>query len=110
MDWESAEDEIGRYGSSPLGQLLTASEAAGLVGLYDDAEHFRSTVEMARHRFGEGQYRYFRAPLPGLVEGPKQALYPRLLPIARDWHHKLGRPTPWPETLDEWLTMCHAAG
>jgi uncharacterized protein len=40
----------------------------------------------------------------------KQALYPRLLPIARDWHERLGRPAPWPDTLDEWLDMCHAAG
>jgi hypothetical protein len=37
-------------------------------------------------------------------------LYPRLLPIARDWYTKLGRPTPWPETLGEWLDMCRAAG
>jgi hypothetical protein len=40
----------------------------------------------------------------------KQALYPKLLPIARDWWTKLGRETPWPDTLDEWLSLCHAAG
>jgi hypothetical protein len=44
------------------------------------------------------------------VERLKHALYPRLLPIARDWHAKLGRPAPWPDTLDEWLRMCHNAG
>ena len=44
------------------------------------------------------------------MEQLKQALYPRLLPIARDWYAKLGRPAPWPDTLDEWLAMCHAAG
>ena len=38
------------------------------------------------------------------------ALLPRLLPIARDWWDKLGRPAPWPDTLDAWLAMCHAAG
>ena len=32
---------------------------------------------MARLRFGDGQYRYFRAPYPGLIERLKQALYPR---------------------------------
>jgi uncharacterized protein len=42
--------------------------------------------------------------------GSKQALYPRLLPVARDWWGKLGRPAPWPDTLDEWLDRCHAAG
>ena len=44
------------------------------------------------------------------IEPLKQALYPHLLPIARDWHGKLGHAAPWPDTLDEWLEMCHAAG
>jgi hypothetical protein len=44
-----------------------------------------------------------------LVETLRQAFYPHLLPIARAWAGKLGRPAPWPDTLDEWLDMCHAA-
>jgi hypothetical protein len=32
------------------------------------------------------------------------------LPIARDWWSKLGRDAPWPDTLDEWLEICHRAG
>ena len=40
----------------------------------------------------------------------RHALYPRLLPIARDWWTKLGRETPWPDNLAEWLQMCHRAG
>jgi len=39
---------------------------------------------MARHRFGEGQYRYFKTPYPEPIEQLKHALYPHLLPIARD--------------------------
>jgi hypothetical protein len=65
---------------------------------------------MARHRFGQGEYRYFAPPFPDAVDGLKQALYPRLLPIARDWYARLDRPAPWPDTLAEWLEMCHAAG
>src|SRR5260370_40941049 len=65
---------------------------------------------MARHRFGEGEYRYFTEPFPEAVTGLKQALYPKLLPIARAWWARLGRPAPWPDSLDEWLEMCHAAG
>jgi hypothetical protein len=49
---------------------------------------------MGRHRFGEGEYRYFKAPYPEPVERLKQALYPRLLPIARDrWPQYRGKPT-----------------
>ena len=65
---------------------------------------------MSRHRFGEGEYRYFARPLPDAVTGLRQALYPRLLPIARDWWARLGREAPWPDSLQEWLRMCHDAG
>ena len=65
---------------------------------------------MGPRRYGSGQYRYFHAPYPEPIEYLKQALYPRLLPIARDWWARLGRDAPWPDSLDEWLDMCHAAG
>jgi uncharacterized protein len=109
-DWAQIAAETGEFGCALAPQLLTPAECARIAGLYDRDEMFRSTVDMARYRFGEGEYRYFAPPFPEPVEQLKQALYPRLLPIARDWHAKLGRPAPWPGTLDEWLAMCHAAG
>jgi len=110
-DWGAITEEVNEYGGALLPQLLSAEEAGQIRSLYDDQTGvFRTTVDMGRHRFGEGQYRYFNAPYPEPMERLKQALYPRLLPIARDWWGKLGREAIWPETLDEWLEMCHAAG
>ncbi|MGV9802790.1 2OG-Fe(II) oxygenase [Mycobacterium sp. NPDC003449] len=109
-DWDAITAEVGEYGGALLPRLLTDAETAALRAMYADDERFRSTVDMARHRFGEGEYRYLRAPYPEPIERLKQALYPRLLPIARDWWTKLGRTPPWPDTLDEWLRMCHRAG
>ena len=109
-DWDRIAAELDEYGCALTPRLLTPDEAGEIAGLYDRDEHFRSTIDMGRHRFGRGQYRYFQRPFPEPVEQLKQALYPRLLPIARDWWGKLGRPAPWPDTLDEWLAMCHAAG
>ncbi|MFE3292115.1 2OG-Fe(II) oxygenase [Rhodococcus sp. NPDC059234] len=109
-DWDAITREVDQYGGALLPQLLNPDETNEIRGLYDRDELFRSTVTMGRHRFGEGEYRYFRSPYPEAVERLKQALYPRLLPIARDWWSKLGRPAPWPDTLDEWLQMCHDAG
>jgi hypothetical protein len=109
-DWQAVAAELDEYGGALLPPLLTREEAARLRGLYHDPGRFRSTVNMARHRFGEGEYRYFATPYPEPVERLKQALYPRLLPIARDWYARLGRPAPWPDTLDEWLRMGRAAG
>jgi uncharacterized protein len=109
-DWDAIGAELDEYGGALLPELLTADETEQLRDLYDKDDLFRSTVDMRRHRFGSGEYRYFRAPYPEPIERLKQALYPRLLPIARDWWGKLGRPAPWPDTLDEWLQMCHDVG
>lgn len=109
-DWDSITEEINEYGGALLPQLLTPEEAEEVRGLYDVDETFRQTVNMGRVRFGEGQYKYFQAPYPEPIERLKQALYPHLLPIARDWWGKLGREAIWPDTLDEWLEMCHEAG
>ena len=109
-DWESITAEVDSLGGALLPALLTPGEADQIRGLYEQPGYFRSTVDMARHRFGEGEYRYFRTPYPEPIEQLKQALYPRLLPIARDWWSKLGRPAPWPDSLDEWLQMCREAG
>jgi hypothetical protein len=110
VDWATVRSELDGYGCALTGPLLSADEAAEIASLYPDVSRFRSTVDMRRYRFGEGEYRYFAEPFPAAVVALKQALYPRLLPIARDWWSRLRRETPWPDTLDEWLDMCHAAG
>ena len=110
LDWKAVRTELDAVGGALTGPLLSPDEAAALAALYSCDARFRSTVNMGRHRFGEGEYRYFAEPFPEAVVALKQALYPRLLPIARDWWTRLNRQTSWPETLSEWLQMCHAAG
>lgn len=109
-DWIRVRDDLDSVGCALTGPLLSAAEAAGIADLYSDVARFRSTIDMGRYRFGEGQYRYFAEPYPQAVTALKHALYPRLLPIARDWWTKLRRDAPWPDSLDEWLRLCHSAG
>ncbi|KZS86037.1 2OG-Fe(II) oxygenase [Mycobacterium persicum] len=109
-DWDAIAVQLSAHGGALLPRLVTATEAARLRRLYTQDDLFRKTVDMERHRYGAGEYRYFRRPYPEPLEQLKHALYPRLLTIARDWWAKLGRDSPWPDTLDEWLQMCHAAG
>jgi hypothetical protein len=110
VDWDQVGTGLEHYGCALTGPLLSPEESAQIAAMYPEDSRFRSTVNMGRHRFGEGEYRYFAEPFPEAVVALKQALYPRLLPIARDWWARLGRQTPWPDTLDEWLDICHAAG
>jgi uncharacterized protein len=109
-DWDAITAELNDFGGAMLPRLLTDDEADALQRLYSVDRMFRATIDMSRYRFGEGEYRYFHQPYPEPIEALKQSLYPRLLPIARDWWTKLGRESPWPDSLDEWLDMCHAAG
>ncbi|WAU81624.1 2OG-Fe(II) oxygenase [Streptomyces sp. Qhu-G9] len=110
QDWAALAGELDEHGHALTGPLLTPGQCRELAALYDEDEHFRATVDMARHRFGSGQYRYFAHELPQVVRELRAAFYPRLLPVARDWAERLGRPAPWPDTLGEWVRMCHAAG
>jgi hypothetical protein len=109
-DWQRIGTDLDRYGCALTGPLLAPAECIAIAALYRDDARFRSTVNMERHRFGRGEYRYFAEPFPDAVVELKQALYPKLLPIVRDWWTRLGRERPWPDTLDEWLELCHAAG
>lgn len=109
-DWDAITAEVNDFGGALLPRLLTADETSKIRRLYPDDGLFRATIDMRRFRFGEGEYRYLQQPYPEPIEQLKQALYPRLLPVAREWWTKLGRKAPWPDTLDDWLEMCHAAG
>jgi hypothetical protein len=109
INWALVADELDRVGGAPLPELVSVADADRLRGLYDEDRLFRATVDMSRHRFGSGQYRYLATPYPEPVEALKARLYSGLLPISRDWYHRLGRETPWPDTLDDWLEMCHRA-
>jgi hypothetical protein len=110
IDWPSVRRDLDAFGVAATGPVLTASECADLAALYDDDARFRSSVDMARHRYGEGEYRYFATPLPDLVAVLRAAFWPHLLPVARSWAERRDEAAPWPADLEAWLAACHAAG
>jgi hypothetical protein len=110
LDWPALVEDVNRFGAALTGPILSPAECRAITALYQDDTRFRSTIDMERYRFGAGEYRYFDRPLPEPLETLRAAFYPRLLPIARDWAQKLRWPSPWPDDLEAWLSMCHAAG
>jgi hypothetical protein len=109
-DWKAVGAGLDEVGVATAGTVLSPSDCRSLTALYDDDGRFRSTVDMARHGFGEGEYRYFDHPLPGVVADLRSAFWPHLLPIARHWAERLGRPEVWPDAFEDWLDQCHRAG
>jgi hypothetical protein len=110
LEWGAIARDLGERGWATTPPLLTAEECAGLVALYGDDARFRSRVDMARFRFGEGQYKYFAAPLPPLVAGLREQTYPPLARIAGEWQAALGRATRYPPTLGGFLAQCARRG
>ena len=109
--WDaSLEASLDEHGYALLPKVLRASECSALSARYGDDAAFRKTVVMARHGFGRGEYRYFRAPLPPAVQALRAALYPRLAPTANRWWQQLGHDERFPASLDECLARSHAAG
>jgi hypothetical protein len=110
LDWSRAVGALHDVGVAATGAILDPGECRDLRAVYDQIERFRSTIDMARHRFGQGQYRYFARPLPPAVDELRASFWPHLLPIARDWAARLERPAPWPDDFEAWIAQCHAAG
>jgi len=110
FDWQALADDLDGFGCAVLERLLQPDECNRLAALYTDERHFRSRIVMARHGFGRGEYRYFAYPLPGIIAGLREALYPRLAPIANVWNERMGLATRYPAVHADFLAACHAAG
>ena len=110
IDWSAVTEGLDRYGYAPLGTLLSANECAELAGLYEDGDRFRSTVVMARHGFGRGEYKYFSYPLPSIIATLRPALYRGLAPIANRWHAAMGVETSFPAGHADFIKRCHQTG
>jgi len=107
--WREAQLELDARGFAGLGLLLSRRECTALEALYAEPL-FRSTVIMQRHGFGSGEYKYFADPLPPLVQGLRQEIYPHLVPIANDWEQRLKTGRQFPDTLGELREQCRALG
>lgn len=109
LDWKRIAGELDARGWALTGPVIDDADCAALAGLYDQEAGFRSRVIMARHGFGQGEYRYFSYPLPDLVQTLREGLYPPLAWVANRWAKRLGDERRFPDTLPEMLDRCHAA-
>ena len=110
LDWCAVERSLWDHGYAKTEPLLTPDECAELIALYADQKRFRSTIDMARFRFGAGDYKYFAAPLPALVQELRTHAYPPLATVANEWETALGTGTRHPDDLAGLQALCHRTG
>ena len=109
-NWPQLSDELDQRGAVRWPQLIDPQTCDALSALYDQEQHFRSTVQMARHGFGRGEYKYLRYPLPEPVSTLRSMLYRRLAPLANRWNERMGLEVRYPDTHADFLQRCHEAG
>jgi hypothetical protein len=108
--WSNVEDELDRHGCATIAGLLTPDECAELRALYAKEELYRSRVVMARHGFGQGEYKYYAYPLPEPIDKLRSRIYPRLAPVANRWNEIMGIDARYPSKHADFIAQCHAAG
>lgn len=111
LDWGALARTLDDEGVAVTSPLLSRAACRGLRQRFDDeGTAFRSTIDMSRHNYGSGMYRYFDYPLPAEVQTLREAFYPPLAAIANEWAGRMGNTGRWPATLIELTERCHADG
>jgi uncharacterized protein len=110
LAWDELREQLDARGFAITPRLLRKGETQELAALFDEGR-FRATIDMARHRFGDGRYRYFDHPLPAPIAELRASFYRHLAPVANDWSALLGGPADaFPAEHEELLERCRAAG
>jgi hypothetical protein len=111
LDRATLQEQLDRDGFAVTAPLIDRRACGELAALYDaDAGVFRSTVVMARHGYGRGEYKYFGRPLPAAVAALRRGMYAALAPVANAWSARLGTAASWPAGHDALAAQCAAAG
>jgi hypothetical protein len=109
-DWDALGERLTRDGCVVLQGLLDGATCQELCGMFDREELFAKTVVMDRPEFGQGVYRYFRAPVPTVVDILRRSVYPHAARVANAWEELLGEPARFPPGWDAFREECARAG
>jgi hypothetical protein len=108
IDWQqTVTEEINEKGYALVSRFLPAQYCDELIDKYDYSDLYRKTIKMERHSFGLGEYKYFKYPLPDLIQTIRRAIYPKLVPVANAWMKMLNVERQFPDKFDELQRLCH---
>ena len=103
IDWQSITLEMHEKGYAIVPKLLSNEQCNELISGYNTQQSYRKTVVMERYRFGLGEYKYFKYPLPNLINSIRESVYPKLAPITNAWMKALNIATTFPDTHQQLL-------
>jgi hypothetical protein len=109
-DWEKVAADMHQQGYAVIPQVLNKQECETLAQSYTDENTYRKTISMERYRFGAGEYKYFKYPLPFLINDIRQTVYPHIAPIANRWMEVLNLEQRFPLSHEALKKLCHDQG
>jgi len=110
LDWSGVASGLDTYGYAVIGPILTPEGCGSLTAAYGGDGRYRKTVVMENKGYGSGEYKYFSYPLPPVVEGLRESLYPFLSGIANRWNEAMSIDVRYPEDHESFKARCRAAG
>lgn len=111
LDWNHISQDLDSHGNAIIANLISSNVCDALVNLYSKDGIFRSRVVMEQHGFGQGEYKYFRYPLPDIIASLRTTIYPHLVPIVNLWNEMINIiDVRYPEKHADFIARCHNAG
>jgi hypothetical protein len=109
LNWDQINQTLHNKGFAIVKQVLAERDCDTLISNYD-ADEYRKTVNMERYRFGYGEYKYYKYPLPALITDLRETVYPYIASVANKWMEELGINKQFPDTHEEMKQLSHEAG
>ncbi len=108
IDWEAARTVLHDNGFATVKNVLDKATCEALIAAYKADNTYRKTITMERYRFGLGEYKYFRYPLPQLITDIRETVYEQNAPVAYAWKKELNIDQQFPATHAAMLEQCRS--
>lgn len=109
-NWANVTEQLHQHGYAVIPKLLSPTACEMLTAQFATPGIYRKTVVMERYRFGLGSYKYWDYPLPTLPQLLREAIYPRLVPVANLWMQQLKVDMSYPKNYSTFQAQCNQAG
>jgi hypothetical protein len=110
LDWDKLGGVLTREGCVLVQELIEPDVCGRLRELFDRDDLFAKTVEMDQPTFGRGVYRYFRPPIPDVIDGLRRDVYAHVARVANRWQELLREADRYPDDWDGFRAVCREAG
>ena len=108
--WTEVQRGLNEKGYAVVTKFLGHADCDEFRARYEEQERYRKTIVMERYRFGRGEYKYFKYPLPPLLQKLREDIYINLVGVANEWMSALGIDRRFPATHAALIDECRRKG